>query len=117
MNNKNNRKSERKNLIYYLPVIDRVTLQPIGNLVNLTQEGTMLVSQNKFEPGTIYKARITPSDDIPDLAPLDLDMKCLWTEQDTNPVLWAAGFEILTITEATFTAINQLIEEFCFSGK
>ena len=117
MSGKEQRKSERKNLIYYLPVIDRVSGQPLGNLVNLTQEGIMLVDQHRYEVGNVYRIRITPSDEFPELAPVDLDVKCHWCEPDTNPVLWAGGFELMTITEATFTAINHLIDEFCFSGK
>ena len=108
------RRLKRRHLLYYLRVTDRDSGAPVGNLVDITREGLMLVTHQPLEPGRTHRMRLhLPPDVLPDNH-LDIDAESVWTRPDVNPDLHVTGFRFLDLTIIGRQAIDQLIDEFAF---
>ncbi|QSA96612.1 PilZ domain-containing protein [Methylococcus sp. EFPC2] len=111
----NQRKIPRRHLIFYLRVFDRETGVPVGNLVDITSEGVMLVSEHELGVGNLYHLRMElPAEMFPH-GRLDLDAECLWSGNDVNPEFFDSGFRLLNIDEKALSCIRYLLDMYGFA--
>lgn len=108
------RKYERRNLIYYLKVMEGNKNWLIGNLVDITQAGMMLISKEPNETGINYKIRIILPDQIQGKKELKILAKSVWCKKDINPDFYTTGFEFADISEENINIIQELIENYAF---
>ncbi|MFH1146655.1 MAG: PilZ domain-containing protein [Pseudomonadota bacterium] len=109
------RKLKRRHLVYYLEVMDRNSGRHLGNLVDITTEGLMLVTKERIGPDALLEFRIVLPSGLLGKPYLDLDGKSLWCELDVNPDLFATGFRFFNISEETLDDIEHLIEHYGFN--
>jgi len=106
---------KRRHLLYYLRVTDRHCGAPLGNLVDITREGLMLVTRRPVEARKVHRLRLhLPREVLPENY-VDLDAESVWTRPDANPDLHVTGFRILDLTTVARQAIDQLVDDFGFS--
>ena len=108
------RKLQRRHLIYYLRVFDRATDQLLGHLVDLTNDGAMLISEIQITAEEIFKLRMILPSEIDDKKYLDFEGFSIWCKRDVNPDFYVTGFKFNQISDQDVKTISLLIEEFGF---
>ena len=91
----NKRKHQRRELIYYLNVFDLNEDVFVGNLVDITPEGFLLVSENPINVNVSYHLRITIPDELDlDIQEIMVFAECKWCNTGVNLDLYEAGFRV-----------------------
>ena len=105
------RKLKRRQLIYYLRVVERATGVLVGRLVDITTEGIMLVSGEALPTGREYDLKLEPpgGDDLG--GAVYFKAKSMWTHPDANPEFFDTGFQFITVSPDDVKQIQQLIRE------
>lgn len=109
------RKLPRKNLVYYLKVFNRESGELLGHLVDITQEGLMLVSENTIPENTLFSLRINFPRDIFGEETLDFSALSLWCRPDVNPLFYDTGFRLMDISLDRMLLIKRLMGEYGFT--
>jgi hypothetical protein len=105
----------RRHLIYYLKVFEKGTETLLGHLVDITEEGLMIVSDNKIDEGKLYKMRMLLPREIEGKEEIEFDAKSMWCRPDVNPSLFGVGFKFEYVDTLSRQIIFELIHEFGFS--
>ncbi len=108
------RKVKRRYLLYYMRVYAAATRQQIGNLVDITSEGLMVLSENTLEPGTITRLRLELTEDVATKPFLEFSARSKWCKPDITPNLYNIGFEILDLEPADEAIVQRIIATFGF---
>ena len=104
----------RRYLKSYLQVLDRNTKNMVGHLVNITQNGAMMISENPFPENTFLRLRLVLPENFEGTDSIDIRSRSMWCQQDRyNPELYASGFKIERIHQTDETFIDRFIEKFC----
>jgi hypothetical protein len=82
----------------------------LGNLVNISQGGFMLVSDAAPNPGQLFQLRLLLPTPILDQGHIELGAECLWCQEasDSDGYCWA-GFQIIDVSEQGADLIEQLV--------
>ena len=111
---KEKRKTKRRFLQYYMRVYDAESRQQIGNLVDITPQGIMIVSEHLLPKDQISRIRIELSDEVSRKPYIEFTAISRWCEQDVIPHMYNTGFEILELSPDDSAVINQIVAEFGF---
>ncbi len=106
------RKLKRRQLIYYLRVLDRDTEALIGRLVDITTEGVMLLSESALEIDKLFKFKMILPAHFEARKEITFDAKCLWSKIDINPDLYTSGFQFDRISPKDMHLIEELILDY-----
>ena len=105
----------RRHLIYYLKVLDRNTDELLGHLVDITEEGLMIVSETCYEQGPLMKMKMLLPREIEGKEEIEFDAQVMWCRRDVNPSLFGVGFKFEYVDVLSRQIIFELIHEFGFS--
>ncbi|GAP22307.1 PilZ domain-containing protein [Leptolinea tardivitalis] len=105
----------RRHLIYYLKVYDRSTDELLGHLVDITEEGLMIVSESCYTEGQTFKMKMLLPREIEEKEQIEFDARCMWCRKDVNPSLFGVGFKFEYVDVLSRQIIFELIHEFGFS--
>ena len=110
------RSRERVHVGESVKVIDMMRDKELGKLVNLHQEGFMLISSERIEEGSLYQLRFTPLPPADTLPEVIVGAECLWVSKtDSGDQIWA-GFHIMDLAEADLQRIEFLTKRFSLNG-
>lgn len=111
-NTTNQRQEDRRHLIYYLKVENRVTHEVIGRVVDITASGLLLISSDKFDTNSEIPVRIELGDELFNKMNqhLELDIECRWSKKDINPSYYVNGFSFINNNDESDAIIRKLIE-------
>jgi hypothetical protein len=108
------RKTNRRDLMFYSRVNDRITGQPVGNLLNITTGGAMILCEKPVDPQDVMELRIELPDGISVKSELIIPAISLWHQPDINPEFYDVGFMFQKVTPADQEIIQVLVEEYGF---
>ncbi|MGB8212980.1 MAG: PilZ domain-containing protein [Anaerolineales bacterium] len=108
------RKIERRFLLYYMRVYDAATLHQIGNLVDITPRGIMVVSEHPLPEGQTTRLRMELTSEVTEKPFMEFSAHSKWCEPDIIPNMYNTGFEILDLAPEDAEIIQRIIEEFGF---
>ncbi|MBN2146138.1 MAG: PilZ domain-containing protein [Anaerolineales bacterium] len=108
------RKHKRKDLLFYSRVYDARGGTMIGNLLNITPQGAMVLADKPIEPGIEFNLHIELPEGISDKTFIDVDARSLWHQPDINPEFIDIGFEFTRIDEQDLPIISRLVDEYGF---
>ena len=111
---KDKRKTKRRFLQYYMRVYDVESNRQIGNLVDITPRGIMVVSDKKLLKDQIMQIRLELSEEVSKKPYMEFKAISRWSEQDVIPNMYNTGFEILNLSPEDSDIIDQIISEFGF---
>jgi hypothetical protein len=111
---KEKRKTKRRFLQYYMRVFDAETRHQIGNLVDITSRGIMIVSENKLPIDQNLRIRLELSEEVSQKPYMEFTAISRWSDQDVIPNMFNTGFEILGLSPEDADIINQIVKEFGF---
>jgi hypothetical protein len=105
----------RRHLIYYLKVFEKKSGNLLGHLVDITEEGLMIVSENSIKEGKVFKLRMALPREIEGKEEIEFDALSMWCHPDVNPSLFGVGFKFEYVDTLSRQIIFELIHEFGFS--
>jgi hypothetical protein len=108
------RKIDRRFLLYYMRIYNAANLQQIGNLVDITPAGIMVVSDHPLPEGQTTRLRVEVTEEVSDKPFMEFSALSKWCEPDIIPHMYNTGFEILDLTPEDSDIILHIIEKFGF---
>ena len=111
---KDKRKIDRRYLLYYMRIFDAKTRQQIGNLVDITPGGIMIVSERPLPEGQTTRLRMELTDEVSDKPFMEFSAHSKWCEPDIIPNLYNTGYEILDLAPEDVKIVQRIIDEFGF---
>ena len=115
MSERQNRKLERKNLVYFPEVVDvETSSNDIGRIIDLTTEGFLLVCDNPMEEGKVTNATVNWVDEFGKEASFSCEIRVVWCKDDVNPNYKALGCQIDNISDSNRESIKRLIRKWGF---
>lgn len=108
------RRSNRRFMLYYMPIYDVQSLRQVGNLVDITPQGIMIVSENAVAESHTIHMRLELTGDVASKNHMEFHALCKWCRQDISPNLYSIGFEILDLTPEDTDIIQRIVETYGF---
>ena len=107
------RKHNRRNVSYYLPVMDNNTKQVIGHLMDISPIGLMMDSKIPIPTNLKYTLHLDLMEDIAGQASLEFVAISIWCRPDSiQPYLYNAGFNIMAISPGDLEVVKRIAEKY-----
>ncbi|CAH0993291.1 hypothetical protein SIN8267_03439 [Sinobacterium norvegicum] len=110
--NENNRKQQRVQLRQSVTAINALTKDMIGEVVNITTDGLMLLCNKPVKSNSLYQLRLNLSRPVDDNELIDIGVDCLWCREAENMQSCWAGFQIIDIPEKSLAILQDLISSY-----
>jgi len=88
-------------------VTDVLTAATLGEVLNISSEGLMLVSGFPISEGSIFQVEIQC--ELNDMGTISAGIECLWTDPHGNGGT-LAGFQIIDISDQDQQSLYRLLE-------
>lgn len=109
---KEQRKHERRFILYDARIRDRETGLTLGYLNDLTPEGAALLSDDFVEVGRVYQLTLDIPQSLALNASLNLEATIMWCRADSEGRFFEAGMRFSELTNTERTIIEKMIAEF-----
>jgi hypothetical protein len=107
------RRYKRRNLSYYLPIVDNDSQQTLGHLVDISLVGIMIDCKRSIPSGQHFNLRLDLMEGVGEKPEIEFSAQCKWCRADKiQPYLYNAGFEITRISEADREVIRRISEKY-----
>lgn len=105
------RSHRRADIRGHLPVFDHVTGKRYGSLVNISESGLLMVSDESIPVNRIFQLTVLLPEPIDGASMIHCGAESLWiTPADDAHSHWV-GFYIIDVSEADLARIRTLIEQ------
>ena len=112
-NTRDRRRLKRRNITYYLPILDSITQKVIGHLVDISPVGLLMDSKIPFQPNQSYELILNLMAAIDGKDSLEFVARSKWCRIDSaHPYLYNAGFEIPNIAPEDIEVIKHLAAKY-----
>lgn len=85
-----------------LTVVDRDTRQPVGTLVNLSNDGAMFVCDSPTKPGATLYCRLDLTRPIMGHSEVVFDAECRWCRKNIARNRWESGYRLSASNENAY---------------
>ncbi|WP_297528377.1 PilZ domain-containing protein [Thiohalobacter sp.] len=99
----------RRPMAHDLVVEDLHTEKVLGSLVNLSEEGMMLLMDEPIEPARVIQCRIRLNEPCEGIAELALGVESLWCQPTDEPGHFWAGYQIIDISDETAAILDKVL--------
>jgi hypothetical protein len=107
------RRLDRRNVSYYLPIMDKNTLQIIGHLVDISVTGLMMDSKIPIPTNLNYDFHLDFTEVIGGKTFLEFSVISRWCRHDSiQPHFYNAGFEIRSIAPEDIEVLKSMAEKY-----
>jgi hypothetical protein len=107
------RRQKRRNISYYMPILDPGTLQVVGHLVDINQIGFMIDCPVALIGGVEMDLRLDTPPGISNKDFILFHARVKWCRPDRiTPNSYNVGFEIIGISESDAGIIQSIAEQF-----
>jgi hypothetical protein len=108
------RRTKRRYLLYYGRIYDETARKLLGYLVDITENGLMLLSDEPFPVGETGRFKLEVTDDIGEHPFINFKAKSIWCEPDLDPSHFDTGFEIEEIKPSDKELISAIVSKYGF---
>ncbi|MEN8189072.1 MAG: PilZ domain-containing protein [Thermodesulfobacteriota bacterium] len=105
---------ERRHLAFYLRVFDGMSSRIVGNLVDISPKGVMVLSDERVAVNEDYRLRMRLPAEVVKDEELIFSATSRWCQKDVNPDFYLIGFQINDMEPETRLVVEQLISDFGF---
>jgi len=89
-------------------VSDRQSKREFGRLVNISEEGLMILTSEPVSENAVFQLTLGFCDENGDSDPIDIGVESLWCKKGSNENQFWAGFYIIDISEQSLERIRRL---------
>ncbi|HUH98019.1 MAG TPA: PilZ domain-containing protein [Anaerolineales bacterium] len=111
---KERRRTKRRHLLYYGRVYDENIQKLLGYLVDITERGFMLLSEEPYPVGVTQRLKLEVTEDVGQGPYINFSVRSIWCEPDIDPSHFDTGFEIEEIEPADRELISIIVEKYGF---
>jgi hypothetical protein len=104
------RKNDRHPVMQFMLVYDCATQLPMGELVNLSPEGAMIVTEGPVKPSSSFKCRVDLPKKIMGYGNVFFDAECRWCRKNIAADRWESGYRL------SLTGIDEYLIQFVSLG-
>lgn len=104
------RRLERKELNQSIVVLDTINGGVFGELVNVTTEGLMVMTDREIETQAIFQLALELPEPIKGAHQIVVGADCLWCRSAENFSRYWAGFQIIDASEQALTQLEVLLD-------
>ncbi len=109
------RQRRRWELVFYLRVFDQSDGALLGHVVDISEEGLMLLSEVPIELNRDFDLTLEmPASDKKGREKISLKARSIWKSSDANPDLIDTGFRLVEPEKDSIKSIKTLIDELQF---
>jgi hypothetical protein len=112
----NTRSNERRYTNDYLIVFDSETDDPIGRILNLSETGLKMITDEKIEVGSPRKVSLKLPDYIEGCREITIDIECRWCEFNQRSDWYECGFSLEDLSDFNLNVIRSLLFEWMNSS-
>ncbi len=105
------RKTPRKKAPEKVTVYDRATDNAVGQVVNMSTGGLLLLSDSPIPVDNVYQFRIMLPDFIDGTDSLNFGVESLWGSPAMDENYYWTGFQIIDISESDSRILEILIKD------
>ena len=107
------RRYKRRNLIYYIPVIESDTHHPIGRMADISSRGFKLDSDTEIPLGKDFQLGLNTTPDIADNPFIRFVARSRWCEADNIvPCQYYIGFDIVDIDPNAAKVVQCIVDKY-----
>jgi hypothetical protein len=103
------RSCDRKQLNQTIEITDVINQCKLGELVNLSIGGMMIMCDRELEINSIFQLSMALPAPINGVTELEVGVDCLWCRHVDNFNRFWAGFQIIDASEETLACIQELL--------
>lgn len=103
------RKKVRVDVPGIVCITDRQADRDFGRLVNISEEGLMILTSEAIAENAIFQLSLGFCDKDGDNDPIEIGVECLWCHGSNNQDQYWAGFFIIDISEQDQDRIRRLL--------
>ena len=92
-----NRQRPRRNTPHHVKVLNLLTLDTVGRVVDITADGMKIVTKDDIAVGEVFEFRIVLPVMVHYRTEVDVEAEAMWTRQDENPAYRTTGFRFLDL--------------------
>ena len=111
------RNIKRRYLMYFLRIFDKKQDRFIGNLVDITTDGIMVMSENPIETNTVFQLKMYLPEKIKGKEEISFDARSIRSNKETRPAFYFTGFQYQKVDPDDAEIIKNLIDNFGISEK
>ena len=108
------RVSQRKNLLYYLKVVDNDSGKSMGHAANISKHGILLITKELLEPEVVFHMKLSLPAEIQGSRHLVFTAISRWCQKDVKPRYYNVGFQFVGLTMEDSLVIDELIDQYSF---
>ncbi len=113
---RNLRSIERRYLVFYLRVFDGQSNKILGHLVDISEQGIMLLSDSPIQINQDYRLRMRLPTELKERNEVIFTATCKWCKNDSNPDFYRAGFQMHDLDSYPKKLITKLIHDFGYDS-
>jgi hypothetical protein len=107
------RKLKRRNLAYYMLVLDASTRQTVGHLLDITPMGLLMDSTKPFPLEKDFRLLLDITPDVANKTTIAFSARSKWCRPDVvEPSLYDIGFSIVGISPGDSAILQRLSEKY-----
>ena len=106
------RKHKRIPLHYYLKVSESDSQEHLGYMIDVSEAGFKLLSENHIPAGSELSCTLQLPDDLNDKKEISFKAMACWSGKDVNPDYYASGYHIDEITPDGEVVISLIIRNY-----
>ncbi len=111
------REVNRRYLVFYLRVYDGMSSKILGHLVDISEKGMMLISDNPIPVNENYRLRMRLPTQMKERSEIMFDATSRWCKTDANPDFFLAGFQMRELEKSNRELVLTLIRDFSYNEK
>ncbi len=109
------RKVNRRYLVFYLRIYDGMSSKILGHIVDISEKGMMLISDNSIPVNENYRLRMRLPTQMKERNEVLFDATSRWCKSDANPDFFLAGFQMHNLEQSTRDLVHTLIRNFSYN--
>jgi hypothetical protein len=108
------RTRKRRYVMFYSRVYDRDTGEVLGQLVDLTTDGIMIISDKYIASDIVFHLQLELPEDISPRQFLRFDAQSVWCRQDIVPRFFDSGFKLIDVPEQDVAILERMVDTYGF---
>lgn len=105
------RRFTRRDAGQKIDVIDIMTEQTLGTIVNISEYGIMIVAQTSIQTDSIYQCELMFPPEYQFRSPFIIGIQEMWAEPVTNSGVSCVGFRIIDIDTVDRLRVYEWVNE------
>ena len=105
------RQTDRRNLVFYLRVFDGFSNKILGHLIDISEKGVLLMTDEPVELNENHRLRIHLPALIHDRREVVLKSTSRWCRKESDPDHYLTGFQVYDVDASSKDVVLQLIKE------